>query len=840
MKERGKKDANTGELAKVFSVKNSKKVITSQTVVSNGIYKTLKSRGSNKDCNPTHTETMNCNESNKLDEKVEEGYDENKKISHLNYQDVDENNDLVDVLPSFQFYESLVKFLPENNSDEQAPCFNSISTTDILQESDLQSPLNTNPPDYLAVMENSELSRGNSTESLTVVSPCSTSSNPFRYEVDKFHTLPHTYNKKIHVIVVLTKSPVEPDTVSKQENMLKEFSSGELISGYVVVENKSSDRIDFEGFYVSFEGITKVNNNNSNMNTTMRFLKTHDLSATWSYGNVELASGVNYCNNTVDHFDNTILGLPDYKILEPKTKYKKHFCFKIPTEILDNNCKHQLSSHIALPPSFGLDRSIYENVSISVDSLLGYGHAGFKGSPVLTADLASYDEFVSTAIKRHLKSGIFNNKLKQGFPYQGSSIGYNVNCKLVMKNKKTSTPYILNNTVCDIRIVPNTLSSNKKLDHIDHDIGSSNVTNIKKLFANFNTKIIKQIDYLQTLLNKLEHWDSLETFAASDLTEHISDRTEKKNLSQCTSHATLINAKGSSSESLPQNNKASLNAICNSFTYKNKVVFAQKQKSSSRKHLNLINTFMGNATSNSHTESNAASSFDSSLLHKKQSVTTVTIETCLNKNLKALPYHKPKYYSQHNTFETKSKLNKNVWMKQVLPQLPVNVEQYELQSLPITITTDAALSDPPKIKKLFATLKAYTVYSQKALPVVLDSTFMNTEKKLLSQLTDNCIQSLTQIETLNKMYQKHASKLNSLAKKLNVNPNLVRFESFIDNELMSDCVALSSLHVEEFNINNVFVSTKIPSSNLLNWTAVNENEISCTLELNLNYKPDLF
>lgn len=749
--------------------------------------------------------------------------DANENIT-LSNDEKEEDDVLVDILPSFQFYDSLVKFLPDDSYNDNASFQYSSSDHNIpITESETLNS-DSNPPGYLPTSEGSAIREMRSWSTLSAGPYVSFSE---RYEVDKFYELPKRKLNSLDIKIVLTRDPVEPNVISEKEKLLKEFSSGELINGYVTVENKSSLPIKFEGFYVSFEGVTTLRNKTEKKTYTKRFLKAHDLSATWSYGQVELASGVNYDTTVVDASDNTKLGLPNSKILKPQTKYKKYFCFKVPKEILDCNCQHQIPQHLALPPSYGLDRNEYENSFIRLNSILGYGHTGLKGSPLLTADLASYDKYVLPVLKQNLKVSKFSNKLNQGFNYEGSNISYSVNCKLIMKDKGTSMPYVLNNTSYSIRVIPNTLSSNRKYNY---NYGKSSLVDpndVKTTLLSINEKAIKKLNDMEELLLKLEHWDESSTFMKEDLTNHLQNCKKQKNTEKKLSFSLPTENKDLEISSLPPYIDPILKKKDELKTVSSHNTVVKKSLATS---FNKFNNLLGSST-----PIVAASSIDKTLADSTNcNNNKFSIEAKFNKDLQALPYQRSFCISTYNEIKNKSKMDRRLWEKEVFQQLPVLPKDYELSSLPCTITATNNSGKLPTLKKAKASLCSYTVYSSKINPIVLDANFLMTEEKVLEQIISNFKRYSKEVDRLKNLYIKFQAKLQSLATFWNVDENLVKFDSFIPKDLVNDLQAIASLNIERFEMKNIFTPTVLNSSSS-KWKKISENKSIINFDLNLSY-----
>ncbi|XBW35029.1 hypothetical protein QEN19_000593 [Hanseniaspora menglaensis] len=741
----------------------------------------------------------------------------------------DEDNILVDVLPSFQFYDSLVKFLPDDKYEDLDNCD--------LEDNILLSPVavgeenifdsfnnNNNPPEYdTPVPLGISNLRSEPIESINYESS--------RYEVDNIHKLPQITLVGLDIRINLTKNAVKPNTPLEKESSLREFSSGEIINGFFTVINRTSKPIRFEGLYVSFEGTVNLKNKENHKTSKMRFLKTHDLSATWSYSHVEIASGVGYSAGVVDRTDNSRLGLPNNKILKPNVKYKKYFCFKIPTEILDRNCKHQLPQHLGLPPSFGLNKFAKENAFIRCHEILGYGHNGLKGSPILCPDLASYDETVSHELRKHLPASLnATKKLKTGFENEGSSISYSINCRLVVKDENSMQPCVLNDTVYYIRIIPNTLTSNKKYKYTEGKSSDVDLILLQKKLLQFNNNVINRTEYLDTLLQKLEHWVDDTTFNKADFSVQRQDIIEKKQAQEL--KETKISWKDLH---LQRDNLHSKKNLRNS----KKILFANSYEESKDLFKTTVEYHLGEKKrSNSFEVINSffASQQNTNLEGINTSAGAVLIEIKLNKDLKALPYHRTSSIEHYNTIDKKINFNKKLWFNEIYPQLPAQREEYLLDHLVMKLTLKSNdLKNVPKLKLVTAFLVSYTCYTDREMPLVLDSQFIMKEGQLLKQISTNSKANINKIEQLKSRYERYKDRLDFLAKKFNIEPSDVRFDVFINNLMLSDLESFANLNIEQFELRNIFQTTDLSA---FGWVSKGDC-LECYMNVNLKYKKNL-
>jgi hypothetical protein len=214
------------------------------------------------------------------------------------------------------------------------------------------------------------------------------------------HKLPSMpVHPHVTVEIHITKSAPQPLEKPEAESMLKEYTSGDAVHGYVIISNRSSSPVPFHMFNMTLEGVTSVVDTATRKIHNKRFLNMVDMNASWTFGCISPSTNVRYEAGTKD-WDGCTIGFNNKRILEPKTKYKKFFFFKVPYTLLDNICHHQQELHTLLPPSFGIDR--YNNKgkysTIAVNPALHYGHNGTRGSPVLTKDLSNGNLSVSYSV----------------------------------------------------------------------------------------------------------------------------------------------------------------------------------------------------------------------------------------------------------------------------------------------------------------------------------------------------------------------------------------------------------------------------------------------------------
>lgn len=227
--------------------------------------------------------------------------------------------------------------------------------------------------------------------------------------VDNIDRLPHARSSPLTIEIFVTKGVPIPNTKNPLETKLKEYSSGDIVNGYVIISNTLDEDVDFGLFTVSLECTVKAIyqegepslNRRCHRILLKKLLKMYDLNASYNYGVIPSSAGVEYGPYEIDALDDTIMGLPDNRVLKANLRYKKFITFKFPEMLLDNACPHNVLRHTMPPPSFGIDSTAFsERASqISVNKALGYGFLNVHGSPVKVRDYAFDDISVSYAIE---------------------------------------------------------------------------------------------------------------------------------------------------------------------------------------------------------------------------------------------------------------------------------------------------------------------------------------------------------------------------------------------------------------------------------------------------------
>ncbi|GAV52965.1 hypothetical protein ZYGR_0AI02470 [Zygosaccharomyces rouxii] len=250
--------------------------------------------------------------------------------------------------------------------------------------------------------------------------------------MDNLHKLPEVDSPFTIEIHVTPNAPKYGEPL-ELPNVLKEYTSGDVVHGMVVVSNNSDKPITFEMFYVMFEGTNAVVDRNQMTRTSKNVLRMADMGASWAQFHVESSVPTDQNFGKFDHHDKATLGFPHNKLLQPHGRYKKFFSFKIPDQLLESQCPHGMSEHFALPPSMGIDkhREGCDYRGIQINRQFGYGRATTRGGPIWVDDLANDDV----------------------------SINYSVKAVLVGRNNKTKELFNMKQSEYSIRVIPATVES---------------------------------------------------------------------------------------------------------------------------------------------------------------------------------------------------------------------------------------------------------------------------------------------------------------------------------------------------------------------------------------------
>ncbi|GME87075.1 unnamed protein product [[Candida] boidinii] len=256
-----------------------------------------------------------------LPETVEQSYDND-------VAEVASTQQEVDVLPSFEMH----NYMFNRRLDEKS------INLDSLPQYDEISRCMTNRSRRLAeAVTHTAVSEGQAIMNEDIVA-------------DNFDKLQNV-NAPLDIKFTLTKKIDSFMKPAAKESPFREYHPGDIVTGNVVVENKSDRPLQFEMLLVSLEGemqVPKKSDNGKLGYVKKTFLRTYDIRACFHLASID---HIEYCKQ-VD-VDGTQIGFAGSAIL-PGVRHKKFFYFKLPNELLDNICEEELLHHfIDLPPSFG-------------------------------------------------------------------------------------------------------------------------------------------------------------------------------------------------------------------------------------------------------------------------------------------------------------------------------------------------------------------------------------------------------------------------------------------------------------------------------------------------------
>lgn len=722
-----------------------------------------------------------------------------------------QRNIIVDILPSFQFYNDLHRHIPNDASSGQ---FYSLPTYEECQSTSFNNVYNGNNRTLMI--------QNNGTRSSNIISriPFIDTQDLFshhinfravnmtaesiqdeltdsqKFKIEQLYHLPKVITP-ISIDIRLTKTPAKFNEISEEESILKEHTSGDVIYGYIIIENKSSQMLKFEMIYVTLEGYSLVVDHEYQDKKIKRFLRMVDLSASWSDSMVDVSSGCNFIPGDID-YDNCVLGLNNTRILEPGVRYKKFFMFKLPIQLLDVSCKHDQFLHSLLPPSFGVDKYKSSNkyASIEINPVLGYGHCGTKDSPVLTNDLSG--DLVS--------------------------INYSVATRIVGKDSKSNKLTIMKEKEYNLRFIPFGFSQTVTDDHdsisqLDNffKLIQERLMILENIFRNLNEdKMISSDIYIRDLdeSNNNDHSLIIDT---SEQLLMLKSQQSYRNQSRNNCDSIL-----SSNSSLSDNR----GIVESTFRY----IFIKKTIPSIKVNKKFFGGF--SKITNSFTNSNVPSNIGIIILSSKIPI-------------KGFSYIQPSLLKKANALETKSKHDQENWTKMI--ELVSNEEKNCLNHVTIDLkciqSNNSSYHKPPEIQEVTTELIVITATSTNSIPVKLDTKFLIDEKKL-NAVKIKCEEYQNKIREYEQQFKENFDKINdSYNSSINpLNRQELKFTNFISHRLIKDLKSISRLKVEIKNLSVFKRQSYIYSKefNSLPTNALNTNRDTDSISYtNTNNKPYL-
>lgn len=672
----------------------------------------------------------------------------------------------IDVLPSFEMYNALHRHIPQGNVNADChyfpPCYQEVQSQRDSMLTSGENPecssLDFRQPN--ALLPASAVCLNNlhplSTQHFNIVDTGSRASAEDRIpieddfndadniNIDKLYTLPKLATP-IDVDIRVTKSASQPHKKPEDESILKEYTSGDIIHGYCVVENKSPKNLKFEMFYVTLEGYISIIDREKGKRTVKRFLRMVDLSASWSYSHIDVSSGIEVIPGDVD-YDNAIIGLNNNRILEPGVKYKKYFMFKLPNQLLDVTCKQEQFSHLMLPPSFGIDK--YRNgckyAGIKVNDILGCGHLGIKGTPILTSDLS--DDVLS--------------------------INYTIDARFVGKDKKTQRLNIMREHVYNLRVI----SFGFYCPVIGERACTQQITDLMKL-------VKEKLNALKLIFERLEKKEQIKEtdIHNTDLSGTIDGNTEldAAEILRLKMHQLhLQNRVGAQSDVLHRmrNSKDKINepeCIEKELSYK------LKPKSNSNLKTGLFNGFRSSNFTSQKPENALARSNKAGLI-----VLTADIPKAA-----FLPYRSPSLLRKKNKLDAKNEHDQKNWLGLVsaVPQdCRTVLKELEIR-LKCTQSNNSLPHNPPEIQSLTTELVCITGRSDNSIPVKLDGLTLMNESKM-NDIKQKFSSYLSEIKSYSQQFEERIEELNGIYCQSGIStvPHEMKFTDFISPQMLND------------------------------------------------------
>ncbi|SMN22035.1 similar to Saccharomyces cerevisiae YMR275C BUL1 Ubiquitin-binding component of the Rsp5p E3-ubiquitin ligase complex [Maudiozyma saulgeensis] len=726
----------------------------------------------------------------------------------------DSNNIVVDVLPSFEMYNTLHRHIPQGNVNPDLHDFppnyfdvqaqnrfnlqasntssssSSTVTTTTLSQQQRDHLLNTQPTPLPSTTNIINNLHPLTTQHLTIESTRHSYDNDTtsiqddidedeNIFIDKLYTLPKKHTP-IDIDIRITKHPSNPPEKPEEESILKEYTTGDVIHGYCVVENKSTEPLKFEMFYVTLEAYISLIDRQKGKRTVKRFLRMVDLSASWSYGNILTGSGFRLIPNQED-FDHSFVGLPNRRILEPGVKHKKFFMFKFPKQLLDVTCKQEHFAHCLLPPSFGIDK--YRNnckySGIKVNSVLGCGHLGCKGSPILTYDLV--DENVS--------------------------INYTIDARIVGKDQMSKQLNIMKEKEYNIRYIPFGFDSSL----VGERDPNSQLKDLMML-------VDERLEAIKTVFNRLEKNEPIKNqdIHGTDLSGTIENDTELDSSEILRNKLNQLHIKNRTSQSYQLSSQdfekrtfePETDIIESELSYKLKSKSKSTTKSlfSSFRSSTSLSGLSSSGSNGNHNNSTSSGSSNSS----KTNIKTERFGLILLQSKvphKSIKYLSPSLLKKTNVLEAKTKQAQENW-NALSDTIPAS-ERDALKRLDLTLTciqsNNSSPHPPPEIQAVSTELIVITGKSENSIPIKVNSRLLMDEDKLDS-IRKTFTSYLNKIKDYNDQFIENKDKLNEL---YNVNRSIVnarelKFTNFISSQIYNDIESLANIKVKIQSLADIF------------------------------------
>ncbi|AAS50640.1 ABL131Cp [Eremothecium gossypii ATCC 10895] len=676
------------------------------------------------------------------------------------------DEEICDVLPSFQMYNALHRHIPRGNVNadqhDLPPSYQEAYNGSVGGISVSSSRVNLTTIQSLdGVQSDSCINlQALSAQQYSLQTPSHdepieddlANQDDDNINIEKLYSLPKMVTP-VEIDIRITKHPVKPHKKPEEESILREYTSGDIINGYVVIKNRSAQPLKFEMFYVTLEGYATVIDRMKGKRTVKRFLRMVDISASWSYSSVESANGYAYTQSYKD-YDNCILGLSNTRVLEPGVKYKKFFTFKFPMQLLDVSCKHEQFSHCLVPPSFGIDKykSNGKYATIQTNPLLGYGHLGTKGSPILTNDLVS----------------------------DTVSINYAVDAKIVGKDSKTGKLNIMREKEYNLRFIPFGFcqpfgGEQDPLQQLE------DLTNLIQ-------------DRLAALRRVFDRLEKKERIRSQDLRSTEAHGTIDEDI-QLDPHDELDRKL----RQLYVNNR--LDAACTSLPLKDSKLIHPH-----RKLLKSEFKYSYRTKHKSYKKKLFFSGFYSDNNRQSEAAKTGIILLEADQPKDGFPYLQPSLLKKTNMLANKNKHDQKNWNS--LTARLTDRDKQTLENIEVRLqciqANNSEQHSPPEITAVTTELVCLTAKSVNSIPIKLDAQLLLNKTKL-KDITETFTAYLAEVKEYQSKFEENIVQINEL---YNISRNTLSrrelaFGDFISAQLLHDIECLANLRVDVRNLHHV-------------------------------------
>ena len=423
------------------------------------------------------------------------------------------------ILPSYHMYKSLYMGMnaPTENVHEP-PTYEDVSHNSVAESSITASSLS---------LHNSGTTAPSSSAPRVIVADENTNDwqNTLLDNIHQLKNLTYSSNKYARSLNVSVHFTKEVGKLGKKptyiDPLVYEYKQGDTVNGHILIENTSDEKVRFDMMYVVFEGSFLVANARNKQDRVpvkvKQFLQMFDFTASWNHGNIDRliteSSHPYTCPDLVDPIDNTKLAVSD-RTLHPGNVYKRFFTFKIPAQLLDSECSHNLLGHTHIPPSLGSSRQ--EQAKYSSKQM----------QALRVRDLSFVDTSISYGVMTRIigRSSMYN--LDENHELEGTRLINSTGDEFVILKEQNEF----------MRMVPEPMA-NSLGDHL------MKVTESKMLHNNLVNRLQQKIDIGNAILKAMKSGnydfaidisDQERTLLASD--DHMGDLIKSRQLYRaCTS-----------------------------------------------------------------------------------------------------------------------------------------------------------------------------------------------------------------------------------------------------------------------------------------------------------------